>query len=158
MKFHALDVMHEVCKRAIRGVDSAGESMIRRNPAATSMRENAAIESARHSSDENESPQLRRCDYRQHRCARLVRARINGHVESCGMRSTRRACSRDDVAFTPGKTMDGRDVAPADLDQGPRPQLPDVIPILITTEFGDHYGVPFGSPLFEADAVIGLVT
>jgi hypothetical protein len=64
----------------------------------------------------------------------------------------------DDVAFTPGKTMDGRDVAPADLDQGPRPQLPDVIPILITTEFGDHYGVPFGSPLFEADAVIGLVT
>jgi hypothetical protein len=63
----------------------------------------------------------------------------------------------DDVAFTPGKTVNGRDVAPADLDDGPRPQLPDVIPILITTELEDYYGLPFDSPLFEADAVIGLV-
>jgi hypothetical protein len=64
----------------------------------------------------------------------------------------------DDVAFTPGKTVDGRDVAPAELDDGPRPQLPDVIPILITTELQDFYQLPFDSPLFEADALIGLVT
>lgn len=64
----------------------------------------------------------------------------------------------DDVAFTPGKTADGRDVAPADLDEGPRLQLPETIPILITTELRDFYHVPFSSPLFEADALIGLVT
>jgi len=64
----------------------------------------------------------------------------------------------DDVAFTPGKTVDGRDVAPADLDDGPRPRLPDSIPILITAELQEFYDLPFDSPLFDADALIGLLT
>ena len=36
--------------------------------------------------------------------------------------------------------------------------LPDVIPILITTGLEDYHGLPFDSPLCEADVVIGLVT
>src|SRR5262245_27413108 len=64
----------------------------------------------------------------------------------------------DDVAFTPGKTVDGRDVASADLDDGQGQQLPETIPILITTELRDFYHVPFSSPLFDADGLIGLVS
>jgi hypothetical protein len=62
-----------------------------------------------------------------------------------------------DVAFTPGRTVDGRDVPPAHLDDGPRPQLPDIIPILITAELQDLYHLPFDSPLFDADAAMGLL-
>jgi hypothetical protein len=82
-------------------------------------------------------------------------SRIDGHAESRGLGSARRAyaCRR-----RPGKTVDGRDVAPADLDDGQRPQLPETIPILITSELQDFYHVPFSSPLFEADALIGVVS
>ena len=55
----------------------------------------------------------------------------------------------DDVAFTPGKAADCRDVAPAVLDDA-RSQLPDVIPILITVELHDLHDL-----LFDADALIG---
>jgi hypothetical protein len=159
MKFHALDVMHEVCKRAIRGIDSVCESVIRRNPAATWRPENAAMESARPSSIEMKQ------------ILRVVAATIVviTACESSARESTvavnRAACDQlvehvpnADVAFMPGKTVDGRDVAPADLDDGPRPQLPDVISILITTELQDDFDLPFDSPLFEADALIGVVT
>lgn len=64
----------------------------------------------------------------------------------------------DDVAFTPGVTVDGREVVPADLADGPRPRLPDSIPILITAELQDFYDLPFDSPLFDADALVGLLT
>jgi hypothetical protein len=77
---------------------------------------------------------------------------------------TRTACSQlveqvpdDDVDFKPGKTVDGRDVAPADLDDGRRIELPDLIPILISADLQDEYHLPFDSPLFDANAGIGLL-
>ncbi len=63
----------------------------------------------------------------------------------------------DDVAFKPGKTVDGRDVAPADLDDGRRIELPELIPILISADLQDEYHLPFDSPLFDANAGIGLL-
>jgi hypothetical protein len=61
----------------------------------------------------------------------------------------------DDLRFVPSLTADGRDVAPADLR--PRPILPERIPILITAKLRDTYGLPFESPLLQADAVLGLI-
>ncbi|MFM9842874.1 MAG: hypothetical protein ACKVOI_07895 [Dongiaceae bacterium] len=63
----------------------------------------------------------------------------------------------EDVAFKPGKTVDGRDVAPADLDDGPRIELPELIPILISADLQDEYHLPFDSPLFDANTGIGLL-
>ena len=63
----------------------------------------------------------------------------------------------DDVSFKPGKTVDDRDVAPADLDDGRRIELPELIPILISADFHDEYHPPFDSPLFNANVGIGLL-
>lgn len=62
-----------------------------------------------------------------------------------------------DVDLKPGKTVDGRDVAPADLDDGQRIELPELIPILISAELQDEFHLPFDSPLFDANAGIGLL-
>jgi len=76
----------------------------------------------------------------------------------------RAACNRlvehvhdDDVDFKPGKTADARDVAPADLDDIRRIELPELIPILISADLQDEYHLPFDSPLFDANAGIGLL-
>lgn len=63
----------------------------------------------------------------------------------------------EDVVYMPGKTVDGRDVAPADLDDGRRIELPNVIPILISEDLQDEFHLPFDSPLFDANAGIGLL-
>lgn len=63
----------------------------------------------------------------------------------------------DDVDFKPGETVDGRDVAPADLDDGSRIELPELIPILISADLQDEFHLPFDSPLFDANAGIGLL-
>jgi hypothetical protein len=63
----------------------------------------------------------------------------------------------DNVDFAPGKTADGRDVAPAVLDDGPRIQLPELIPILISADLQDEFHLPWNSPLFDANAGIGLL-
>ena len=63
----------------------------------------------------------------------------------------------EDVDFNPGKTVDGRDVAPADLDDGRRIELPELIPILISVDLQDEFHLPFDSPLFDANAGIGLL-
>jgi hypothetical protein len=63
----------------------------------------------------------------------------------------------EDVTYLPGKTVDGRDVAPADLDDGRRIELPNVIPILISKDLQDEFHLPFDSPLFDANAGIGLL-
>ncbi|HVR67110.1 MAG TPA: hypothetical protein VMT98_10730 [Verrucomicrobiae bacterium] len=63
----------------------------------------------------------------------------------------------DDVDFKPGKTVDGGDVAPADLDGIRRIELPELIPILISADLQDEFHLPFDSPLFDANAGIGLL-
>jgi hypothetical protein len=65
--------------------------------------------------------------------------------------------AEDDVAIKPVKTVDGRDVAPADLDDIRRIELPELIPILISADLQDEFHLPFHSPLFDADAGIGLL-
>ena len=62
-----------------------------------------------------------------------------------------------DATYLPGKTADGRDVVPADLDDGRRVELPNVIPVLISKDLQDEFHVPFDSPLFDANAGIGLL-
>lgn len=102
-----------------------------------------------HSSDENEA------DHPRFVIVAIVSIVVrDSSARESAVTLNRAACDQlvehvpvDDVAFTPGKTLDGRDVAPADLDDEPRPQPPEVIPILITTELENYYGLPFDSPL-----------
>jgi hypothetical protein len=97
--------------------------------------------------------------------ALLVCAAAEGASESGKQLAlSRAACQQliehvpdDDVVYLPGKTVDGRDVVPADLDDGRRIELPNVIPILISKDLQDEFHLPFGSPLFDANAGIGLL-
>ncbi len=62
-----------------------------------------------------------------------------------------------DVEYQPGVDVNGRPVAPADLDDGRRLQLPESIPVFITDDMRKRFRVPHHSPLFDADAVVGIV-
>jgi hypothetical protein len=79
------------------------------------------------------------------------------------IRIERRDCARliahrpdADVAFRPGVDVRGNAVAPAELDGGSRPELPDSIPILITIDLQERFGIPADSRLFEPNAYIGI--
>jgi hypothetical protein len=61
------------------------------------------------------------------------------------------------VVYQPGVDVKGRPVAPADLDDDQRPQLPESIPVVITDDLRKRFGLPHHSPLFDADALIGIV-
>ncbi len=61
------------------------------------------------------------------------------------------------VAYQPGVDVNGRPVAPADLDDGRRLQLPDSIPVVITDDLRKQFGLPDDSPLFDANAFVGIV-
>jgi hypothetical protein len=52
--------------------------------------------------------------------------------------------------------VNGRPVAPADLDDH-RLQLPESIPVFITDDMRTRFRVPHHSPLFDTDAVVGIV-
>jgi len=62
-----------------------------------------------------------------------------------------------DVAYQPGVDVDGRPVAPADLDGGWQVRLPEVISIDITRDRLESSGLSPLSPLFQAEAFIGVV-
>ena len=62
-----------------------------------------------------------------------------------------------DVAYQPGVDVDGRPVAPADLDGGWQVRLPQVISIDITRDRLESSGLSPLSPLFQAEAFIGVV-
>jgi hypothetical protein len=81
---------------------------------------------------------------------------------------SRKDCSRlvnhepaPDVTYLPGVDVHGRPVVPADLG-GPRltgvDQLPDVIYIPIEVLVQDKYGIPANSVLYDATALIGVVS
>ena len=61
------------------------------------------------------------------------------------------------VDYQPGVDVNGRPVAPADLDNRQRLQLPESIPIIITDDMRERFHVSHHSPLFDADAVVGIV-
>jgi hypothetical protein len=62
-----------------------------------------------------------------------------------------------DVAYQPGVDVHGRPVAPADL-AGQQIQLPDVIYIPIEVLVQDKYGIPANSVLYDATALVGVVS
>lgn len=61
------------------------------------------------------------------------------------------------VDYQPGVDVHGRPVAPADLDDGRRLQLRDSIPVVITDDLRKQFGLADDSPLFDANAFIGIV-
>jgi hypothetical protein len=61
------------------------------------------------------------------------------------------------VNYQPGVDVNGRPVVPADLDGDHRLQLPESIPIVITEGVRNRFRVSHNSPLFDADAVVGIV-
>src|SRR6185295_8318674 len=61
------------------------------------------------------------------------------------------------VDYQPGVDVNGRPVVPADLDGDHRLQLPDSIPVVITEDVRERFHVSHHSPLFDADAVLGIV-
>jgi hypothetical protein len=63
-----------------------------------------------------------------------------------------------DVAYQPGTDVHGRPVAPADLGGGSQIQLPDVIYIPIEVVIQDKYGIPANSVLYDATALVGVVS
>ena len=74
-------------------------------------------------------------------CARVVR-----HVPA------------PDVAYTPGRDVDGNPVVPADLEGGIRIEPLSEINIPITIDLQDRFGIPANNDLFEAEAHVGTVT
>ena len=62
-----------------------------------------------------------------------------------------------DVTYQPGIDVHGRPVAPADLG-GQQIQLPDVIYIPIEVLIQDKYGIPANSVLYDATALVGVVS
>jgi hypothetical protein len=78
---------------------------------------------------------------------------------------SRRDCERlvrhepaPDVAYQPGVDVHGRPVAPADLGGGSQIELPDVIYIPIEVLIQDKYGIPANSVLYDATALVGVVS
>ena len=63
-----------------------------------------------------------------------------------------------DVTYQPGVDVHGRPVAPADLGGGQQIQLPDVIYIPIEVLVQDKYGIPANSVLYDATALVGVVS
>jgi hypothetical protein len=63
-----------------------------------------------------------------------------------------------DVTYQPGVDVHGRPVAPADLGGGQQIQLPDVIYIPIEVLVQDNFGIPVNSVLYDATAIIGVVS
>jgi hypothetical protein len=63
-----------------------------------------------------------------------------------------------DVTYQPGVDVHGRPVVPADLGGGQPIQLPDVIYIPIEVLIQDKYGIPANSVLYDATALVGVVS
>jgi hypothetical protein len=63
-----------------------------------------------------------------------------------------------DVAYRAGVDVEGRPVVPADLDPDWTLALPAEIPIYISQDLVERFGIGEDSPLFDADAFIGVAT
>ena len=62
-----------------------------------------------------------------------------------------------DVDHAPGVDVRGRAVAPADLDNGARIDLPEVVSILVDVDLFERLGIPANPTGTEATAIIGVV-
>jgi len=62
-----------------------------------------------------------------------------------------------DVAYQAGVDVNGRPVAPADLNGGIRIAVPETIRIPIEVDLFDRFGIPANPNLYEADAQVGEV-
>ena len=63
-----------------------------------------------------------------------------------------------DVTYQPGVDVHGRPVAPADLGGGSQIALPEVIYIPIEVLVQDRFGIPANSVLYDATALVGVVS
>jgi hypothetical protein len=63
-----------------------------------------------------------------------------------------------DVTYQPGVDVHGRPVAPADLGGGSQIDLPEVIYIPIEVLVQDRFGIPANSVLYDATALVGVVS
>lgn len=65
-----------------------------------------------------------------------------------------------DVEYKPGQdVVNGKPVAPADLDGGVPPlKVPDTIDIVISVELQKRLGIPVDSTLYKPEAFIGTVS
>ncbi len=78
---------------------------------------------------------------------------------------TREACNRvvahqpsADVAYKPGVDVNGNDVAPANLNNGPQIAVPDEIVIPIEIDLQQRLGVSTTDRKYDSNAQIGVVT
>ncbi len=62
-----------------------------------------------------------------------------------------------DVAYQPGVDVNGRSVAPADLNGGIQIAVPETIRIPIEVDLFNRFGIPANSNQYEADAQVGEV-
>jgi hypothetical protein len=63
-----------------------------------------------------------------------------------------------DVTYQPGVDVHGNAVAPADLNGGSQLKLPEVIYIPLEVLIQDKYGIPANSVLYDATALVGVVS
>jgi hypothetical protein len=87
-----------------------------------------------------------------------------GHAADRTIKVARRDCASivehvpaPDVAYQPGVDVSGRPVVPADLDGGWHVDLPELVLIDITRDVAGRFGLRPNSPLFAAEAFIGVV-
>lgn len=62
-----------------------------------------------------------------------------------------------DVAYVPGRDVDGNAVTPADIDGGAALRMPSEIEIAIKIDLNDRLGLPTGATGYNAEAEIGVV-
>ena len=62
-----------------------------------------------------------------------------------------------DVAYQPGVDVNGRPVAPADLNGGIQIAVPETLRIPIEIDLFNRFGIPASPDLYEADAQVGEV-
>lgn len=65
-----------------------------------------------------------------------------------------------DIEYKPGRDMvNGKPVAPADLDGGVPPlKLPDKIEVIISVELQKRLGIPVDSTLYKPETFVGTVS
>ena len=61
------------------------------------------------------------------------------------------------VEYQPGVDVHGKPVVPADLYGDRSLALPESIPIVISDEQRKRFHLRYNSPLFDADAIVGIV-
>jgi hypothetical protein len=63
-----------------------------------------------------------------------------------------------DVDYTPSRDVQGRPIAPADVDGGLPLRMPESFSIAITVEIAQRFGIPIDPNLYKPEAMIGEVT